>query len=234
LNQPTTDQENPSLGEVPPLKTSKAVKVYLNFDLEGALSKMHVNIPLREEIKIPSIKEYFDTFFMGSDEPMDPLIMLQADHFKVQYGENPPFFMTLAMNDKSLNNCMLDMGVGANMMSLKVMQQVGLKVTQPYRNVCGFESKSIPTHRVVENVEIFLKEYPEKIVHIEIMVVDVPDVWGMLLYRKFAAMLGGTLEMDLTLLEFPLKNGMIGCLLNIAITRDRVQGITHPVNNDKA
>jgi hypothetical protein len=35
----------------------------------------------------------------------------------------------LVLNNKSLNNCMLDSGVGANMMSLKVMQQIGLKVT---------------------------------------------------------------------------------------------------------
>jgi hypothetical protein len=65
--------------------------------------------------------------------------MFQADHFRVQYDEHHPFFMTLIMNNKSLNYCMLDSWVGANMMSLKVMQQVGLKVTQPYINVCGFE-----------------------------------------------------------------------------------------------
>jgi hypothetical protein len=56
----------------------------------------------------------------------------------------------------------------------------------------------------------------------------------MLLSRKFVAMLGGTLEMDLTFLQLPLKNGMIGCLLNMPITGDHVQDITHPFNNDKA
>jgi hypothetical protein len=142
--------------------------------------------------------------------------------------------MMLAMNDKSLNNCMLDTGAGANMMSLKVMRQMGLKVTRPYRNVCGFESKAIPTHRVVENVEVCLKEYSEKVVHIDIVVVDVPDVWGMLLSRKFTAMLGGTLEMDLTFLKLPLKYGTIGRLLNVPIIEDHVQDITHPVNNDMA
>ena len=69
---------------------------------------------------------------------------------------------------------------------------MGLKVTRPYRNVCGFKSKSIPTHGVVENVEVHLKEYPEKTVCIDIIVVDVPDVWGMLLSRKFGAMIGGS------------------------------------------
>ena len=71
---------------------------------------------------------------------------------------------------------MLDIGVGANLMSLKVMQKMGLKVTRPYKNVCGFESKAIPTHGVVENVEVCLKEYPKKLVHIDIVVVDIPDV----------------------------------------------------------
>jgi hypothetical protein len=56
LNQPTTDQAKPPPLEILLPKTSKAGKVDLNFDLEGALSKMHVNVPLREAIKIPSIK----------------------------------------------------------------------------------------------------------------------------------------------------------------------------------
>jgi hypothetical protein len=138
------------------------------------------------------------------------------------------------MNRKNLNNFMLNIGVGANMMSLKVMRQVGLNITRPYRNVCGFEYKAIPMHGVVVNVEVFLKEYPEKMVHVDIVVVDVPDVWGMLLSRKFGAMLGGTLEMDLTFLQFPLKNGTIGHLLIVPIIGYHVQDITHPINNDKA
>jgi hypothetical protein len=194
---------------------------------------MHVNVPLKEAIKILSIKECFDTFFSGSAEPMDPPIMLQADHFRVQYSEKPLFFMTLTINNKYLNNCMLDIGVGANMMSLKVMQQMGLKVTRPYRNVCGFESKAIPTHGVVENVEVRLKEYLEKTVHIDIIVVDVSDVWGILLSRKFGAMIGGSLEMDLTFLRLPLKYGTTERLFNVPITGNHVHDIVPPINDNK-
>jgi len=116
LKQPAANQAKPPPLEMLLPKTSRASKVDLKFDFEGALSKMHVNIPLRKSINIPSIKERFDTFFSGSDEPMDPAIMLQVDHFRVQYGKNSPFFMTLEMNGKNLNNCMLDTSVGANMM----------------------------------------------------------------------------------------------------------------------
>jgi hypothetical protein len=226
--QPATDQ--PKSHEVLPPKTSKSDKVTLDFDFEGALSKMHVIIPLKEAINIPSIKERFNTFFLGTTEPMDPPIMLQDDHFRIQYGESPPFFMTLMMNNKYLNNCMLDTGVGANMMSLKVMKQMGLKVTRPYKNVCGFESKAIPTHGVVENVEVQLKEFPEKTVHIDIIVVDVPNVWGMLFSRKFGAMIGGSLEMDLTFLRLPLKDGTTGRLLNVSITGNHIQDVFPSVN----
>jgi hypothetical protein len=121
-NQSTSNQSKTS--EVPPPKKPKADKITLDFDLEGALAKMYVNVPLKEAIKIPTIKEHFNNFFSGAPEPEDPPIMLQANQFRIHYGENPPFFMTLAMNNKYLNNCMLDTGVGANMMYLKVMQQM--------------------------------------------------------------------------------------------------------------
>jgi hypothetical protein len=100
--------------------------------------------------------------------------------------------------------------------------------------VCGFESKAIPTHGVIENVEVCLKEYPEKVIHMDIVVVDVPDVWGMLLSRKFASMLGGTLEMDLTYVNIPLKDGTIGRLPNVPVTTTHVQEASDSIKDDKA
>jgi hypothetical protein len=57
LKQPVVDQAKPPPLEMLLPKTSRAGKVDLNFDFEGALSKTHVNIPLIEANKIPSIKE---------------------------------------------------------------------------------------------------------------------------------------------------------------------------------
>jgi hypothetical protein len=111
LNQPlssgpaVSQTRPPSMNILLPKNPPKTEILDLNFDFEEVLSKMHVTIPLREVIKVPSIKERFDNFFKGLDGPMDPPIMLQADHFRVQYDEHPPFFMTLLMNNKCLNNC---------------------------------------------------------------------------------------------------------------------------------
>ena len=70
LDQPSTDQTKEPPMDVTLPKKSNVERVNLNFDLEGALSKMLVTIPLREVIKVPSIKERFDNFFQGSDGPL--------------------------------------------------------------------------------------------------------------------------------------------------------------------
>jgi hypothetical protein len=83
--------------------------------------------------------------------------------------------------------------------------------------VCGFESRSIPTHGVIENVEVCLGIYLERVFHMDIVVVDVPDVWGMLLSRKFVAMFRGTLEMELTYINIPMNAGTISRLPNVPV-----------------
>jgi hypothetical protein len=71
LNQPlstgpATSQTRPSpMNILLPKNPPKTERVELNFDFEGALAKMHVTIPLREVIKVPSVKERFDNFFKG-------------------------------------------------------------------------------------------------------------------------------------------------------------------------
>ena len=95
--------------------------------------------------------------------------------------------------------------------------------------MCGFESRAIPTHGVVENVEVRLGRYPERVIHMDIVVVDVPDVCGMFFSRKFAAMLGGTLEMDLTYINVPMNDGTISCLPNVPMAKVHVKEIDNGV-----
>jgi hypothetical protein len=120
---------------------------------------------------------------------------------------------------------MLDSGACANMMSLKVMKQLGLKTTKIYRNVCGFKSRAIPTHGVIENVKACLTQYPEISIPMDDVVVDIPDVWGMLLSRKFAPTLGGTLQMDLCSIDIPMDDCTYACFPNMTMAEAHVEEI---------
>jgi hypothetical protein len=67
----------------------------------------------------------------------------------------------------------------------------------------------------------------------DIVVVDIPYMWGMLLSRKFSSELGGTLEMDLTCMNIPLKYGTIGHLQNVTVTTTHVQEPSESIKDEK-
>jgi hypothetical protein len=100
--------------------------------------------------------------------------------------------------------------------------------------VCGFESRAIPTHGVIVNVEVFLRRYPERVIYMDILVVDVPYVWGILLSIIFFAMLGGTLDMELTYINVPMNDGTIIHLLNEPMTKIHVREIIDHIQTNEA
>jgi hypothetical protein len=85
---------------------------------------------------------------------------------------------------------MLEFESFVNMMSLKVMNQLGLEVTGPCANICIFESKGINVYDLMEGLEVHLVEYPDFPIIMDIIVVDIPDTWGMMLSREWDATLG--------------------------------------------
>jgi hypothetical protein len=157
------------------------------------MENANVPIPITNIINIPSMKRKFEKLLKVQSEPVDPPIMLQDNHFRPQYDEHPPLFISLQLKNKRLNNCMLDSGADENIMTLKVMTKLGLEVSKPYRNVRDIEPRAIPTHGVIENVKVCIDQYPKIFFLMDIMVINVPDVWGMVLSRKFAAMLADNL-----------------------------------------
>ena len=52
-----------------------------------------------------------------------------------------------------------------------------------------------------------LASFPIIQIEMDIIVVDVPDAWGMLLSRKTGADLGGNIQMDLTYATIPTLEG---------------------------
>jgi hypothetical protein len=99
---------------------------------------------------------------------------------------------------------MLDSELSVNMMSLNVMNQLGLEVTGPYANVCRFESKGIKVYDLMEGLEVHLADYLDFPIIMDVAVVDIPDTWGMILSREWAATLGGSLQMDLSYATIPV------------------------------
>jgi hypothetical protein len=87
------------------------------------------------------------------------------------------------------------------------MEELGLKTTRPYINVCGVDSKRVKVYGICENIEAFFIYFPYINLLMNIVVIDVPDAWGMFFSRSRYDAFGGFLSMDLIHAHIPMRDG---------------------------
>ena len=133
----------------------------------------------------------------------DPPVMIQNVMNK---GDGyPPFYVSLEINHLILHNCMLDSGAEVNVMPYKVMNQLELTTTRQFGNVCGMDSRPVESKGVIENLKMKLAAYLDVEITMNVLVIDIADVWGMLLSREWATKLGGNIQLDLTYPTIPIS-----------------------------
>jgi hypothetical protein len=169
--------------------------------------KLNMTVPVKNMCKITFVRSEVLKLLQVPIEKEDPLIILNTMYLNQKRDNNPALYISLGINGLHLNNCMLDSGASMNFMSLKVMEQLGLKTTQPYGNVCGIDSKRVKVYGLCEDVEVFLIDFPNINLLMNIVVIDVLNSWGMVLLRSWYATLGGFLSMDLTHAHIPMGDG---------------------------
>ena len=103
--------------------------------LEDSQSKAH-NIV--KEDTLPNNNAIFEVEHI---EPIDmPIVLNNVDPRRE---DHPPFYVSLLVDKLLLHNCMLDSGASSNVMIRKLMEQLNLRVTQPYHNVCAMDAREV-------------------------------------------------------------------------------------------
>ena len=164
-----------------------------------------MQVPIKEIVKILSQRRQVKKT-VGVDDD-DPPIMLQNIHLIRTNLGHDPFLLTLAIHYLLLHNCMLDSGASTNITSLKVTKQLNLNITRKYKNVCCFDSKTVEVEDLIKDLKVSLAMNKDVSLLMDVVVIDIPDVWGMLLSRKWGAIVGGQLQMDLSYATFPAPAG---------------------------
>jgi hypothetical protein len=123
---------------------------------------------------------------------------------------------------------MLEFRASANVMSLKVMKQLGLQTTRPYGNFGGIDSRKVKLYGLIEDVEVYLWDSPHTSLIMNIVVIDVPYAWGILLSRSWSTTLGGFLGMDITHAHIPMGDGTFEILYNRQVVKKHVMDPNHP------
>jgi hypothetical protein len=101
----------------------------------------------------------------------------------------------------------MDLGASHNVMPKVVMEEISLEITKPYQGLYSFYSKKFKCLGLIKDLVAFLAQLPMKSVVMDIIVVDIPPKFGILLSRMWAKKVGGSLQMDLTYSTIPVFGG---------------------------
>jgi ribonuclease HI len=139
-------------------------------------------------------------------EDENPAITV-GPHIEDRSDASPPFYISLNIHEKILHNCLMDSGASHNVMPKVVMDELGLDITKPYQDLYSFDSKKVKCLGVIKDLVVTLSQLPMKSVVMDVVVVDIPPKFGMLLSRSWAKKVGGSLQMDLTYATIPIFGG---------------------------
>jgi hypothetical protein len=163
-------------------KSNVHINSDLNIDLGGWISNAKMLVPVSELMKIPSQRE---KLLKAIEDPPQsfvdrkpttayqdaPVILHNWDRGNEK---NLPLYLSLLVNDKILHNCMLYSGASSNVMTKKVMEQLNLRISRPYHNICAMDSKTIEVHGLIKGLQVHLAVFPDIMFEMDIVVIDVP------------------------------------------------------------
>jgi ribonuclease HI len=145
----------------------------------------------------------------------------------------PPFYISLNVHDKILHNYFLDSGASHNIMPKVVMDELGIEVTKPYHDLFSFESGKVRCLGLIKDLVINLAKLPMRSMVMDVVVVDIPPKFGLLLSRPWRKRLGGTLQMDLSYATIPVFGGELKRLYRenqlAYIINDAKNSVNHPI-----
>jgi hypothetical protein len=140
----------------------------------------------------------------------------------------PPFLLTFKIFNRNVHNCMVDSGASSNVMPWSVCQKINAKVEPSSLKIIQLDRTDVKVMGELKNVLIRLSSNPKVHQFIDIIVVDIPEVYGMFLSRDWSEQLHGYFATDWSHLWLP-ENGKPN---KIKVNRERYLKFTVTDLND--
>jgi hypothetical protein len=102
---------------------------------------------------------------------------------------------------------MLDSGASTNVMTFEIINELGLEICKPYRNVQAMDSREVRVCEIIKDLEVHLQECSEQVLVMDMVVIDRLVKWGMLLSRKWAVDTSNNIQMDWSYADMSIALG---------------------------
>jgi hypothetical protein len=172
-----------------------------NFESEWLKSKFMFHLMSYKngeysDIKMLKMEEAPDTLNVQDDHPA--ILFFPRVEESGDVDDVSPFYVSLKIHGMTLYNAMLDSGASHNLMPKVFINELGLDITRPYKDLFSFDSRKVKCLGLMKDLVVSLSQFPSKNVIIDVVVVEIPPKFGMFLSISWATKLKGTLQMDIS------------------------------------
>lgn len=128
----------------------------------------------------PTIAPMLDSLNLQEERPM----VVFGPHVEEKDSSIAPFYITFVIHELLLHNFMPDLEASHNLMPLSAMEQLGLKITKPYKDLYSFDSKRVKLLGMIKDLVVNLAQIPMKSVVMDIVVINIPARFGMIFSKS--------------------------------------------------
>jgi hypothetical protein len=121
----------------------------------------------------------------------------------------PPFLLTFEVFNRNLHNCLVDSGASSNVMPLSICKKLNTVPLKSDKHVIQLDKTQVKVMGELKDVMIRIATHPKFVQVIDIIIVDIPEAYGLLLSRDWSEKLNGYFSTDWAHLWLPLKGTKI-------------------------
>jgi hypothetical protein len=192
----------------------------LDYNIVEDLKKLKANISVMDMCRIPQQKDFLlqalksvETPITSTDQGENPsLTDLRNKPTVNAFSEDkkgnpfvPPFLLTFEVFNRNLHNCLVDSGASSNVMPLSICKKLNAIPLKSDKHVIQLDRTQVKVMGELKDVMIRMATHPKFVQVIDIIVVDIPEAYGLLLSRDWSEKLNGYFSTDWAHLWFPLK-----------------------------
>ena len=127
--------------------------------------------------------------------PLDKEIN-EANNGGKSKSQTKPFLLTFEIFNLNVHNCLVDSGSSSNAMLFSVCKNINGKPTPFASQIIQLDRTAVKVAGELKNVLIRLVADERVFQYIDIMVVDIPEAYGLILSRDWSEKLNGYFATD--------------------------------------
>jgi hypothetical protein len=188
----------------------------MTYNVMEGLSKLRTTLYFIELVKIPQQRQNILKLFNDPSE-RDKVVITSP-----KQSQSPsttkmrckifPFYISIENHDVALHNCLVEIGTTKNIMSLAVMEALGMSFTKYYEtdeSIYAIDSIKVSAYGEIKDFYDWITTAPYIIIVFNIIVVELPPAYGVVLGRDWTSIISGYIMNDGSCMILPCKEGVM-------------------------